>query len=365
MSAVCGSTSGAIRSGTARHPGHSGCVRRSRGVALLLSLIVLVLVATLTSTMVWHQSRAIQVEAAERARAQAGWILSGALDWARLILREDLRNNRNRSAPYDALDEPWATPLEEARLSSFLAADRDNNADTGPEAFISGQIEDAQARFNLLSLLDDAGKVVPVQLEALKRLCSALGAPDDTADRLAAAMAGTKAGTVRPAAAPPGAGAGVNAAAGEATDTGSNADFPMPPQRLADLAWLGIDEGLLQILRPALDLLPARTPVNINTATKEVLLAAIDGLDMGGAQRLILARQRRAFEKLEDVKAQLSAEALLDPNRASVTTAYFFVSGRLRLEERVLEERSLLVRREGRVDVLRRERHSFSMAPGQ
>ena len=32
--------------------------------------------------MVWQQWRAVQVEAAERARTQAAWILTGALDWA-------------------------------------------------------------------------------------------------------------------------------------------------------------------------------------------------------------------------------------------------------------------------------------------
>jgi general secretion pathway protein K len=317
-------------------------------------------VTTVTAGMVWHQSRAIQIEAAERARTQAAWILIGALDWARLILREDLRNNRSRNNPYDGLDEPWATPLEEARLSSFLAADKDNNADSGPEAFISGQIEDAQSRFNLRNLLDDAGQLVPVQVEALKRLCTAAGAPGDTADRLAAALTG--------------AGAGANARAGARTPgtapvairptPGATAgDQPLAPQRFADLAWLGIEEPLLQLLRPVVDLLPARTPVNVNTASREALVAAIDGLDLGGAQRLVLARQRRPFEKLDDVKAQLAPDTVLDTNRVSVTTAYFFVAGRLRLEDRVLEERSLLVRRDGRVDVLRRERQSFALSP--
>ena len=331
--------------------------QQQRGAALLLAMIILALVTTVTAGMVWHQSRAIQIEAAERARAQAAWILNGALDWARLILREDQRNNRSRANPYDGLDEPWATPLEEARLSSFLAADKDNNADSGPEAFISGQIEDAQSRFNLRNLLDDAGKVVPVQLEALKRLCTAAGAPDDTADRLAAALAGAGAqgtGVAR---------AGAIGNAGAAAAAAAAADLPLPPQRYADLAWLGVEDSLLQLLRPLLDLLPVRTPVNLNTAPREVLLAAIDGLDLGGAQRLLLARQRKPFEKLDDVKAQLAADAVLDSNRASVGTSYFFVAGRLRLEDRVLEERSLLVRRDGRVDVLRRERQSFALSP--
>jgi general secretion pathway protein K len=133
-------------------------------------MIILSLVATVTAGMVWYQTRAVQVEAAERARAQAAWILSGALDWARLILREDLRTNQGRAAPYDSLDEVWATPLAEARLSSFLAADKNNNADGGPEAFISGAITDAQSRFNLRGVVGEDGKVIPVQLAALKRL---------------------------------------------------------------------------------------------------------------------------------------------------------------------------------------------------
>ena len=326
---------------------------QQRGAALLLAMIVMVLVAAATAAMVWHQNRAVQIEAAERARSQAAWILNGALDWARLILREDQRNNRARNNPYDGLDEPWATPLEEARLSSFLAADKDNNADSGPEAFISGQIEDAQSRFNLRNLLDDAGKLVPVQLEALKRLCSAAGAPDDSADRLAAALAGV------------GSAAGAADAANNpnAGPAAVSADQPLQPQRYADLAWLGIEDSLLQQLRPLVDLLPARTPVNVNTASGEALLAAIDGLDLGGAQRLLLARQKRPFEKLDDVKAQLAPDTVLDSNRVAVGTAYFLVSGRLRLEDRVLEERSLLVRRDGRVDVLRRERQSVALAP--
>jgi general secretion pathway protein K len=304
-------------------------------------MIILSLVATVTAGMVWYQTRAVQVEAAERARAQAAWILSGALDWARLILREDLRTNQGRTAPYDSLDEVWATPLAESRLSSFLAADKNNNAEGGPEAFISGAITDAQARFNLRGVVGDDGKVVPAQLAALKRLCSQAGVPEDAADRIAAALAkafipaGLEGGAGSPAA-------------------------PMRPSRLADLAWSGIDEAVLIKLEPWADLLPTASAVNVNTAPREALLAAIDNLDVGSAERLVQARKRRAFERLEDVKAQLPPNINLEPGRISVGSAYFEVAGRLRLEDRVLEERSLLVRRDGRFEVLRRERRSFA-----
>ena len=326
---------------SARAPGAARGARRRtapRGAALLLAMIIVALIATAAAGMVWQQTRAVSIEAAERARAQAAWILSGALDWARLILREDQRSNRQRNSPYDSLDEPWAQPLAEARLSSFLAADKDNNADGGPEAFISGSIEDAQSRFNLRGLVDPAGKPIESQVAALRRLCELAGTATDAADRIAQALADAQAG------------AGADSAGGA----------PIKPARLTDLAWLGIEASTLAQLAPYVDLLPAPTPVNLNTAPREVIVAAIDGIDLGSAERLVQARQRQPFERLDSVVGQLPQGTVLEPTRVGVGSIYFHVSGRLRLEDRVLEERSLLMRRDGGVDVVQREKRSFS-----
>jgi general secretion pathway protein K len=308
-----------------------------RGAALLLALIIMALVVTAVAGMVWQQSRAVQVEAAERARAQAGWILTGALDWARLILREDQRSGQQRGANVDSLDEPWATPLAEARLSSFLAADKDNNADSGPDAFISGAIVDAQSRFNLRGLIDPAGKVLAPQVAGLQRLADLAGAPGETAAAIALALSQALA----PAA------------------EGATAGAPIRPSQLSDLAWLGIAPAVLTRLAPWVDLLPLPTPVNANTAPREVLVAAIDGLDLGSAERLVQARQRKPFSAIGDVQALLPPNVTADPARVSVGSSWFEVSGRLRLEERVLEERSLLQRQGSKVTVRRHERHSF------
>jgi general secretion pathway protein K len=282
------------------------------------------------------------VEAAERARAQAAWILAGALDWSRLILKEDAREARNRGQNRDSLDEPWATPLAEARLSTFLAADQDNNADSGPEAFISGAIVDAQSRFNLRGLVDGTGKVVPAQVAALQRLADLAGAPADTAARIAEGL--------RLSQLPP--------------EEAGAAGAPLRPAQVDDLRWLGIDAATLARLSPWIELLPLATPVNANTAPREVLLAAVDNIDLGTAERLVLARQRKPFDTLADVQALLPADAKVEGARIGVSSAWFLVSGRLRLEERVLEERSLLQRDGDRVLVRRRERHSFT-APTQ
>jgi general secretion pathway protein K len=314
-------------------------MRPHRGAALLLAMVILTVVATVAAGMVWQQSRAVAVEAAMRSRMQSSWILAGALDWARLILREDQRDNEKRARegklPYDGLDEPWATPLAEARLSAFLAADRDNNADSGPEAFLSGSIADAQAKWNLRNLLDPAFKVIPAELAGLRRLVDLAGAPSDTADRVAAAL--------QAAVAPP-------------ADEGAARVRPLMPQTVADLVWLGIEPATIAKLEAWITLLPVRTPVNVNTASREAIVAAVEGLDLGTVERLVQQRQRDPFQSLDQVKAQLPPALQLDPQRLAVQTRWFEVIGRLRLEERALEERSLVERRDNGVFVVRRER---------
>ncbi len=305
-----------------RAPAH-----RQRGAALLTALIIVTLVVTLAAAMVWQQWRAVQVEAAERARLQSSWILQGALDWARLILREDARSGRPT-----ALTEPWATPLAESRLSTFLAADKNNNADNdGPEAFLSGAITDAQARFNLANLLDTTGKISQPDLEALERLCQTIGMSTDLATRIAAGLRDAQAG--------------------------GNAAM-LRPRTLAQLAWLGLDATTIAALQPYATLLPVRTPVNANTAPREVLAAVIKGLDLATAERLVQLRQRYPFKTLQAVEAQIPGLGPLNGQQVSTVSSFFEVCGRLRLEDRVLEQRSLIERRGLDVLVLLREQVS-------
>lgn len=307
-----------------------------RGTALLLAMVIMALIATLAAGMVAQQQRAITVEAAERARAQAGWVLVGALDWARLVLREDAR-----AGSVDDLGEPWAVPLAEARLSTFLAADRDTPAaDEGPEAFLSGVVTDVQARYNLHRLIDEENQPVEGEVVVLQRLCQIAGVADDVAVRIVTGMA---------------------AALREGEE---GQDAPLLPHTLDQLAWLGVDAASIERLRPFVVLLPTSTPVNVNTAAREVLAAAIDGLDLGGAERLVQRRQRRPFQKLDDVKAELPDLPAFAEGRLSVSSTHFEVVGRLRLDDRVFEERSIVQRRGGdqggEVVAISRERRSIA-----
>ena len=333
-----------------KRAGPSGVrARRQRGAALLLAMLILSLVTTLAASMLWQQWRAVQVEAAERARTQSAWILAGALDWARLILREDARNNI--SDPRDHLGEPWSVPLAEARLSTFLAADRDNNSVAEPDdvdAFLAGSITDAQARWNLRRIVDAQGGIDAAQLRVLLRLCERAGLPGDTAQRLAEAMRKAYAPAV--ASAPGGASAPVPVPLGERA---------IPPQRLADLAWQGLDPAALRSLEAWVTLLPGTdTRVNVNTAPAEVIAAAVDGMSLSMAQRLVQERQRSPLRDLASPpgRGHFPADPQTNLDGVGVTSRYFIVQGRLRLGERVLEERSLVERRQLDMVVLARER---------
>ena len=293
---------------------------RDRGAALLTAMLTVALVASLASAALWQQWRSIEVEAAERARSQSLWVLTGVLDWARLILREDAR-----SGGADHLGEPWAVPLEEARLSTFLAADKGALADTtdaATQVFLSGRITDLQGRMNVMDLVEN-GKVSEPALRAFAKLFEQLGLPRSELAGLAENLRLAQ------------------------SNPGENNFAALMPQRLEQLRWLGLSARSLALLGNTITLLPARTPVNLNTASAVVLYACIAGLDMAQAQQLASSRQTTPFRALADAgKVVTAVAAELNDQQHSVTSQYFEVQGRLRIDQTVVEERSV-VQREG------------------
>ncbi|ART49972.1 general secretion pathway protein GspK [Acidovorax carolinensis] len=301
-------------------------------------MLTVTLVATFAAAALWQQWRAVEVETAERARLQSAWILVGALDWSRLILRED-----GITGGADYLAEPWAVPLQEARLSTFLAADRnvaqvdDASTDT-TDAFLSGQITDLQARLNLTNLIE-GDKVQAGALRQFSRLFARLGLPPQQLDQLVQALRQAKA------------------------SQGADSSAPLLPLTLAQLGWLGLPPATVAVLAPHVTLLPARTPVNLNTADVDVLSAAIDGLDMAGAQKLVQARQSRHFRVLTDVSDLLGTDIQLNADDHAIASRYFEVRGRLRLGATMVDERSMVMRQGATVTTLWRERGAFDREP--
>jgi general secretion pathway protein K len=310
-----------------------GLAAHQRGAALLMAMVIVTLVATFAASMVWQQWRAVQVEGAERVRAQATWVLVGALDWARLILREDGRNGGS-----DHLGEPWAIPLAEARLSTFLAVDGDNSAvdADAPEAFLSGAVDDAASRYNLRNLVNSDGDLVPEELQVLKRLCENAGQSPALADGLAQAMRQASLAIMF-----------LQSQDAQVLGKLGGEDglrkAPIMPLSADQLLWLGLDAGTLERLRPYLTILPEATQVNVNTAPKEVIAAVVDGLDLARAARIVQTRQRSPFKTSDEVRAVLGA-GNWNFSRIAVKSDYFEIRGRLRLDDNVIEQRHLVNR---------------------
>ena len=320
----------------------------SRGAALLAAMLTVSLVAMLAAGAAWQQWRTVEVESTERQHAQAQWLLLGALDWARIILREDARSG-NADAPTDHLAEPWAIPLQEARLSTFLAANSNNSAGNKSvtngsstfsntfsedaltqEVYLSGQIIDLQARMNVSNLLQ-GNQIDLKSLQAFERLFEALSLPTAQLNTLAQGLV----------------------AAQQQKD-----GAPLMPQRVSQLTWLGLTPQTLNSLAPYITVLPTRTPVNLNTAPPVVLYASVAGLSLADAKRLSDQRAQNPWSGLDAFQKAAGKPVSVDGTH-SVNSRFFEVVGRLRMPATSLVERSVVQRDQVDVKVLWRESGSL------
>jgi general secretion pathway protein K len=227
-------------------------------------------------------------------------------------------------------------PLQEARLSSFLAALPDGTGNNEvdetltQQVLLSGQINDLQGRLNVMNLLQGNqldGKTVI----AFERLFDTLGVPPAQLRLLTQGLLAAQ------------------------KQTGES---PVLPQRLGQLSWFGLSSQTLQILSPYITVLPTHTPVNLNTASVQVLYASVPGLDLSEAQRLVQQRERQHWVSVEAFQKALGRTVSLEGSH-SVNTRHFEVLGRLRMPQTVLQERSLVQRDNQEVTVLWRESGSL------
>lgn len=336
-----------------------------RGAAILLAMLVVVLVATAAAGAMWRQAQVMEVEAAERDRAQAAWVLNGLLDWARIIIREDDKPSGNNSNPrrVDYLDEPWAKELKASSLAAFLALDKNDNGgrDTADmsDAFFSGKFEDQNSKFNLPDLLaDDLNGFEPAYEAVFNRLCALLSVPDAERDYFKAAYlraARIKAGKSAQGGNIPAAPSRPEA---ENLDPAYHPGDALFPMTLEQLPWLGADTATVDKLRPYLvSFLPTRIgqprqrqKINVNTADAVMLKAAIDGCDDNCAQQIrqmSLSSAIKGFANADQLFSQSAFASLKDRNANAPIdgkSQLFKVMGKLQVNHLVVEEVALIWR---------------------
>jgi general secretion pathway protein K len=304
-----------------------------RGAALLTAMLTVALVASLASAALWQQWRQVEIETAERGRSQTAWLMTGALDWTRLILREDALSAQSGAA--DHLGEPWALNVQESKLSTFLSQDqqwREGDA----EVFLSGQITDAQSRLNVMNLID-SGKVSVLAVRGFARLFEQLNLPEQELKMLSQQL--------------------LAAAQAQKMSAQDPSEIPLMPQQTSQLVWLGLSPATLFALENFITLLPEPTAVNLNTAPAEVLMASVPGLNLAAARQLVQLRERGHWATLDAARLALGpAGAALQESHHSVQSRYFEVLGRMRIDNVVQQDRALVKREGPQVNMLWRLR---------
>jgi general secretion pathway protein K len=111
------------------------------------------------------------------------------------------------------------------------------------------------------------------------------------------------------------------------------------------LAVPGITPAVLARLRPFVTMLPEPAGVNVNTASAEVL-TSVANVTLQEAQALVAKRRQANFRDTSDFALRLNDKETLEGVNFHVSSDYFLVQGRVRLE-RVCVGAQALVRRRG------------------
>ncbi|WP_310065983.1 type II secretion system minor pseudopilin GspK [Paraburkholderia caledonica] len=336
---------------------------QQRGAAIISALLVVALSAILVSGMLWRQQVQVRRIENQRLLAQAQWVSRGALDWTRLILRSE----GDTSAGITYLGGVWGVPIAKTRLSDFLGQIGEVRAQQGAATYLSGSIEDAQAKFNLRNLVASPAPGVmqldTEQIGAYQRLLVSLGLSGQLAKntavqvRASLAQSATRFQTVTST-------SGTTATApiqGGATSGGftdkpgiedgddSAAHAPLQMTSVDSLLDIpGYTPEMVARLRPFVTVLPTVSAVNMNTASAEVIAAIVPGMSLSSAQAFVARRQTVFFHNAGDVQLALRGAGAqtvsVDPNQYDVNTNYFLIHGRVQHERAEVDRTTLVYR---------------------
>jgi general secretion pathway protein K len=339
-------------------------LKRQRGVAVVTALLLTTLAITIVASLFWQQQVQVRSIENQRLQLQKQWILRGALDWTRLILREDYRYSKG----LDHLGEPWAVPLAETRLDQYV--DNARSETDVPDAVLSGGVTDAQARFNLTNLAL-GGTPDPQEVMAFGRLLTNVRQNPGLALATANLMASAQTRETRT---PQGQGGtqqvqgaqGTQGTQGQSTQqpqgtqgtqgtqtqgmqasTASDGVKPIQILHVDDLlAVPGFTPEALTAIRDFVIVLPKPTKINVNTAPAEVLAARIDTLSLPEATALVAGRQNTYFRNIPiDFKERLKGKQLPEA-QLGVSTEYFLVNGNVRLSRATMRMQALIERKD-------------------
>lgn len=300
---------------------------RQKGVAVITALLLTTLAVTIVASLFWQQQVQVRSMENQRLHLQIQWILRGTLDWMRLILQQDGADH----STYTSLQAVWAAPLANTRIDQYI--DRERVAGEAFDASLSGQVSDANARYNLTNLAL-AGVEQPEETAAFKKLLTSLRMDPSLASAAEKLVA---AGQVVTTVDPNGTGSAV-------TSSSTSSVKQMQTLEIEDLLDVsGFTPEMIETLRKHVTVLPEKTFVNVNTASAEVLSAVIPNLQLATAQALVTVRNKTPWRTTAAFQDSLGTT--ITARGVDVKSEYFLVQSWLILDRASLNTEALVNRK--------------------
>lgn len=253
--------------------------RRDRGVALVATLLVLVLIVTLVWEIFRLGARAAQTGAYGRDAVRAGLVAEAGVAAARIALREDAKDNG-----YDTLDEIWSRPAPPIDLG---------------EGVIRVVVEDEERKLNVNRLVLPNGNAADDQkLAVFRRLLEILALDASIADAVVDWLDNDDSPRTGGA------------------ESSHYRSLPFPYAAKNDLfdtvdelrLVRGVTPETFEKLRPYVTV-HSSGRVNVNTAPKQILMSLSAGQDAADAgeigestaNEIVEYRKDKPFRKIEEI----------------------------------------------------------------
>ena len=291
-------------------------LRRQGGLALLMAMLIVVIATTIAVSILHEEKFTIRKSAHVDLMDRASLYGFGLEDWAQIYLRED-----REDSDIDSLDENWATNIPGLPIEG---------------GYLSGFIEDEQARFNINTLVGSE-----IAVTRFKRLCDNLEVDDSFIPALM-----------------------------DWIDVDFDIRYPdgmeenyetyrVANREMVDISELmlveKVDQEIFEKLKPYITALPAPTTININTMSETVFESLGDDLD---ASKFSEERESEPYDSVEEFIERLQIP--VNTEGLSASTRYFRTYGQVVQGEQTFNMTSLVYRDDkGKTTVISRTLGQF------
>lgn len=306
---------------------------RQRGVALMLVIFVFALVSILAVGMYNRQHIFVQTAGNVMAQSQAYQYAVASEIYGKRLLKADWDEDKDKNEFVD--------DLEQVQNSILLPVE---------DAFLEAQFNDVQGKLNINDLVSLQGTVNPIIKERFVSLLKRLAIETIKVETIIDWLDENQ-----------------DPDGFEGMEDGEYLSQE-PPYRNAGQGMRDISELRLlpnvsnedfQKILPHVTVLPSgRSPVNINTASIEVLQSLTQNLSDQQAKTLVEQREDKPWKDIESFKSDpLISASGLKPEYLSVNSEFFEIATRISLSDRIVRLVSLIYRaqNDGVMQVIRRD----------